>query len=68
MENIETLEKTKRFWGESYRKPLSDDEAREIMANLNRYFALLNKLDESFKEEIQRFTEVDNSSVNGRTG
>ena len=45
------LEQTKQFWQARTRKPLSDEDAREMIENITGFFKILIEWDEKEKDQ-----------------
>lgn len=51
------IEETKQFWQARYRKKLSDEDAREIIENMTRFFKILIEWDQKAKDQADRSGE-----------
>jgi len=47
------LEQTKRFWQARTGKPISDEDAREIIENIAGFFKILMRWDEKAKRQAK---------------
>jgi hypothetical protein len=47
------LEQTKQFWQARAQKALSDEDAREIIENMTRFFKILIEWDEKAKNQTK---------------
>jgi len=48
------IDRTRAFWAEKTGGIMSDEDAREILANISEFFRLLSKWDESKHRQTQR--------------
>jgi len=49
----EFIEETKRFWQARTGKPISDEDAREMIENVTRFFKILIEWDEKDRNQTK---------------